>query len=54
MCYIDHRGSKGTDIIKKSVNMTRKTKKPAKNNLSAYAATCRDNSCNKKVSKASE
>ena len=54
MCYIDHRGSKGTDIIKKSVKMTKKAKKPAKNSLSANAATCRDNSYNKKVSKASE
>ena len=56
MCYIDHRGSKGTDIIKKSVKMTKKAKKPvkAKNSLSANAATCRDNLYNKKVSKASE
>ena len=30
MCYIDHRGSKGTDIIKKSVKMTKKAKKLAK------------------------
>ena len=34
--------------------MTKKAKKPAKNSLSANAATCRDNSYNKKVSKASE
>ena len=40
MCYIDHRGSKGTDIIKKSVKMTKKAKKPAKNSLYANAATC--------------
>ena len=54
MCYIDHRGSKGTDIMKQWVKMTKKAKKPAKNSLFANAAKCRDNSYNKKVSKASE
>ena len=54
MCYIDHGGSKGTDIMKKSVKMTKKAKKTAKNSLSAKVATCRDNSYNKKVSKTSE
>ena len=54
MCYIDHRGLKGTDIIKKVSKNDKKGQKTSKNSLSANAATCRDNSYNKKVSKASE
>ena len=53
MCF-DHRGCKGTDIIKKVSKNDKKGQKPAKNSLSANAATCRDNSFDKKVSKTSE
>ena len=54
MCYIDYTSSKGTDIIKEVSKNDKKGQKNSKNSLSANAATCRDNSYNRKFFKASE